>query len=106
MDDCVFCKISKKEIPSEFVKETENFFVIKDIKPSAPVHLLIISKNHFDDIKSVSDDLWVEVKKIAVELGAENGQTGYRIANNVGEAAAVKHFHVHFLGGVKSDRNV
>lgn len=106
MEDCVFCKIIKGEIPTDFIKKTDNFVVFKDIKPSAPVHLLIVSQKHFEDISKVSDELWVEVRKIAMELGREFSPDGYRVGNNAGNAALVKHFHVHFLGGVKSDRSI
>lgn len=106
MDNCIFCKIAKKEIPTILVKETNNFVVFKDIKPSAPIHFLIVSKEHLGDLKEVNDQKWAEVKKIALELGEEQKLSGFRIANNVGDAAMIKHFHVHFLGGIKVDRNV
>jgi len=106
MEDCVFCKIVKKEIPADIIKETEGFLVIPDIRPSAPLHLLIIPKVHIEDIRGISDEQWMEVKKIALELGEEKNQVGYRLANNAGEAAAIKHFHVHFMGGIKSDHRL
>lgn len=106
MQDCIFCKIAKKEIPTEFVRETDHFVVFKDIKPSAAIHLLIVPKQHVTDIQGVSDELWAEVKKIALGLGDEMRLTGYRLTTNAGEAALVKHFHVHFLGAVKADRGL
>lgn len=106
MQDCIFCKIVKKEISKEFVLETDNFVIFKDIKPSASVHLLIVSKEHIEDIKSLSDELWAEVKKISLGLADEMKQTGYRLVNNAGEAAAIKHFHVHFMGAITADRKL
>ena len=58
MTDCLFCKIAKKEIPSKFLYETEDFFVIKDINPKAPIHLLLIPKEHIE--QWVVQALWVE----------------------------------------------
>ncbi len=52
-EDCIFCKIVNKKIPVDIVKETDNFIVIKDINPVAPVHLLIISKRHYDSVLDI-----------------------------------------------------
>lgn len=106
MEDCIFCKIAKKEIPAEFVKETDNFVVFADIAPSAPTHLLIVSKEHYNDVRDMADNLWIEAKNIAVSLAKDRNLKGFRVANNVGEAAQVNHFHLHFLAGIKTDRKV
>lgn len=100
MEDCIFCKIVKKEIPAEIVKETDNFLIFKDIEPSAPIHLLIVPKVHYDDIKTVPDNLWQEVKTIILDLENTNKSEGFRIVNNAGVAALVRHFHVHLMGGI------
>ena len=52
-EDCIFCKIVNKEIPVDIVRETDNFIVIKDINPVAPIHLLIISKRHYDSVLDI-----------------------------------------------------
>ena len=52
-EDCIFCKIVNKKIPVDIIKETDNFIVIKDINPVAPVHLLIISKRHYDSVLDI-----------------------------------------------------
>ena len=52
-EDCIFCKIVNKKIPVDIVKETDNFIVIKDINPVAPIHLLIISKRHYDSVLDI-----------------------------------------------------
>ena len=106
MRDCVFCKIVKKEIPSEIVEETDNFVVFKDIKPSAPTHLLIVPKTHYKDVGGLSDELWAEVRSVALELQKNLKLEGFRLATNVGDAAMIDHAHVHFLGGIKKDRSV
>jgi len=106
MEDCIFCKIVKKEIPSTVVKETDDLLVFKNIKPSAPIHLLIIPKTHFDDISQISDSLWLEMRKVVLELATENKATGYRISNNTGDAAMIKHMHLHFMAGISAEREV
>ena len=52
-EDCIFCKIVNKKIPVDIVRETDNFIVIKDINPVAPIHLLIISKRHYDSVLDI-----------------------------------------------------
>lgn len=106
MEDCIFCKIVKKEIPTEIVKETEDLMVFKDINPKAPIHLLIIPKTHLSDISGADDDLWLKIKATILELARINNLKGYRIGSNVGQAAIVKHMHVHFLGPVSAEREI
>lgn len=104
--DCVFCRIIKGEIPSEKLKETENLIVIKDINPQASTHLLLIPKEHIGGIMDLSESVWSEIKKVAVDLIKENGLRGSRMAVNVGSAAIVPHMHVHLLGEVGADRKL
>ncbi len=106
MVDCLFCKIIKKEIPAEIEKETEKLLVFKDIYPKAPVHLLIVPKRHIPDISRVSDDVWQEIKEMAIKLAKEKKLDGFRLIHNVGESAAIPHMHVHFLGEVSKDREI
>lgn len=105
-DDCIFCKIVKKEIPAEIEKETENLLVFKDANPKAPIHLLIVPKKHIVDIREADDGVWIEIKKVAIELANEKQVSGFRITHNVGLAAMVKHMHVHFLGEVGVEREI
>lgn len=103
--DCVFCKIINKEIPSEFIYEDEKVAAFKDTSPQAPIHFLIIPKEHIesnDDVDEENSDLighiFVVAKKIAKEYGLTNG---YRIVNNCKEdgGQTVNHIHFHLLGG-------
>ncbi len=105
MEDCIFCKIVKKEIPAEVVFEDENFVAFKDIKPKAPLHLLIIPKKHIASVneaeerdKDLLGDLFLTAKKVAKEAQVDN--SGYRLSINVGEGAGqeVFHLHMHLLG--------
>lgn len=106
MEDCVFCKIVKGELPSEKIKETDNLLVFKSKFPDAPTHLLIVPKKHVTSIIEVSDTIWLEMKHIAVNLGKQYGFKGYRLVNNVGEAALIQHLHLHFMGEIDKNRKV
>lgn len=108
MDDCIFCKIVKGEIPSEKVYEDEKVLAFKDINPVTPIHVLVIPKKHFKDVLDVKEedkeiiaDLFQSINKIAKTLGIE--ENGFRIVNNCGEDAGqeVMHLHFHLLAGKK-----
>ena len=107
MDNCLFCRIVKGEIPSSKVYEDGKVYAFKDINPQAPVHVLVVPKEHFDDITDITakdgalcGELFKAAGRIASELGLANG---FRLITNCGPDAcqSVKHFHVHILGGTK-----
>ena len=102
----MFCKIIKKEIPSETIKETENLIAIKDIHPQADIHILIIPKNHTIDVNDLEDSVWTDIKKLGLELVKEKGITNFRMTTNAGDAAVVHHMHMHLLGEITSDRKI
>lgn len=106
MADCTFCKIIKGEIPSKVEKETKDLLVIHDINPKAPIHLLIISKKHINDIRDDNGEVWAEAGKLAKELAKEKKLTGFRLVHNAGDAAMIPHMHVQLLGGISADREV
>ena len=104
--DCIFCKIAKKEIPSKIVYEDDKIIGFEDINPQAPVHILIIPKEHIPMINDVEEkhsqligDMIIRAKKIAKEKGI--AETGYRLVFNNGKNAGqeVFHIHLHLLGG-------
>ncbi len=108
MDACVFCKIGNGELPAEFVYQDEEITAFKDVKPSAPIHILIVPKKHLGSVNDVSKDdqallgkMILLAKKIAVDLGVE--KSGYRLCVNNGPDAcqAVQHLHMHLLAGQK-----
>jgi histidine triad (HIT) family protein len=103
---CIFCKIVKGEIPAKKEKETSNLIVIRDINPQADIHLLIISKVHISDIREDSGVIWASIGKLAVKLAEEKSLKSFRLVHNVGEAALVKHMHVHLLGEVTVERKL
>lgn len=105
-EDCIFCKIIKKQIPCEVVYEDDKVIGFKDISPQAPVHIVIIPKEHFDDLNCIKEDqaqilghIFIVAKKIAQSLGI--AKSGYRVVTNCGEQGGqtVEHIHFHLLGG-------
>jgi histidine triad (HIT) family protein len=101
---CLFCKIINKEIPSSLVYEDDKVLAFNDISPKAPVHILVIPKQHVTSVSELEDisvvsDLFAAMKKIAKDKGIE--ESGYRIVVNHGADAgqAVPHLHFHLLGG-------
>ena len=107
MEECIFCKIIKGEIPSNKVYEDDEILAFKDINPMAPVHILVIPKKHIESTNEISQEdelligkMFTVIKKLAKE---NNLDKGYRIVNNCGEEGgqAVKHLHFHLLGGRK-----
>lgn len=103
--ECLFCKIINKEIPSDFLYEDDKLVAFKDINPQAPIHILIVPKEHIpsnDDISPEDSGLVGHVFTIAKKLARENGlEEGYRIVNNCKDygGQTVDHIHFHLLGG-------
>ena len=103
-EDCVFCKIVKGEIPATVVYEDERVLAFEDLNPKMPVHVLVIPKDHYENIgDGVSEETLGRVLAAAAEVARITGidASGYRIVSNTGEDAcqSVHHLHVHVLGG-------
>lgn len=107
MDNCIFCKIIKGDIPSAKVYEDEDMIIIKDLNPQAPVHLLLIPKEHYANIVEMSDaqaqTLAKCLKKLSTLTDKLGLQNGFRLVSNKGEdgCQSVGHLHIHILGGRK-----
>ncbi len=105
MEDCLFCKIVKKEIPTQIIYEDERTLVFKDIDPQAPIHYLIVPKQHFADVTNVpaGNDIVSHIFTVAVKMAIREGVSdeGFRVVNNCGELGgqSVEHLHFHFLAG-------
>ncbi|MEI0531612.1 histidine triad nucleotide-binding protein [Brachyspira pilosicoli] len=95
-NDCIFCKIVKGEIPSNFIKENEYCVVFKDLNPKSDVHLLVVPKKHLKDITEIDNDLMGKVLDTIKEVAKENNLESFRIVNNCGENAGQSVFHLHF----------
>jgi len=110
MEDCIFCRIANKKIPTEIIYEDEEILVFPDIKPKAPVHLLLIPKRHIvslQEVKPGDEKLLARMILAARKVAEKKGLAlaGYRLIINNGPDAgqAVPHLHLHLLGGIKLD---
>lgn len=112
MENCLFCKIVRGEIPSTKVYEDDIMIIIKDIAPQAPVHLLLIPKEHYANIIEMSDDqastLAKCIKKLSTLTDKLGLQGGFRLVSNKGAdgCQSVDHLHIHILGGHKLDEKM
>lgn len=100
MDDCIFCKIIKKEEPSKILYENEKCIVILTIGPANNGHALVIPKQHFESVSDVSEEVLKEIIVVTKQIGEnakkELGATGYNILNATGKDAQQSVFHLHF----------
>ncbi len=106
MEECIFCKIVKGEMPAEIVYQDEEVLAFKDINPEAPVHILVIPRLHFSALKELEDShqelighIFMVIKKVAREQNVE--ESGYRVVLNCGPDSGqiVHHMHFHIIGG-------
>lgn len=107
MDDCVFCKIARGEIPSKKVYEDDDLFAFHDIHPQAPVHFMIIPKQHIASLDHADASHAGVLGKLfakAGDMARSQGLTdGFRTVVNTGRVGRqeVYHLHVHVLGGTE-----
>lgn len=103
--DCLFCKIAAGAIPSKKAYEDEKVYAFYDIDPQAPVHILVIPKEHIQSVSQITPEnqeivghIFTVIAKLAKELDLKDG---YRVVSNVGEQGgqSVPHLHFHLLGG-------
>jgi histidine triad (HIT) family protein len=104
--DCLFCKMGSGAMDVPKLHDDELVFAIRDINPRAPVHLLIVPKEHIPDARQVGDEHGAVLARMYAVAGrlAEGegiGERGYRLAVNVGEdgGMTIAHLHMHVLGG-------
>ncbi len=102
---CVFCEIINGNIPSQCLYEDEYVYAFRDINPQAPVHFLVIPKQHIESVGKITaenSELVAKCFEVIPKLAAEQGlSNGYRIISNCGPDAgqSVEHLHFHVLGG-------
>ena len=106
MDDCLFCKIIRGDIPSQKVYEDEFTYAFRDIHPQAPVHVLVVSKAHVANLTDAAifpDEILAACLRTAAKVAQLEGISpeGYRLVSNCGKDAcqSVSHLHFHVLGG-------
>ncbi len=102
-DKTLFQKIMDREIPADFVYEDDDCIVIKDIRPKAPLHLLIIPRKPLPDTTHLKEEDWplyTHLHQVAVDLARKANCTNYRLQINTGEKAGqtVFHLHLHLIG--------
>ena len=104
--DCLFCRIARREVPATILFETERVIAFEDIRPKAPVHVLVIPRVHFaslDEAPEGSEGLLGELLVAARRAAREKGvaDTGFRVVLNTGPDSGqeVRHIHLHVLGG-------
>ncbi len=104
--NCVFCKIARHEQVAEMLYETDTHYVVRDIMPKAPIHFLVIPKEHIESVNHLPEDksglvgeMIVTAKNQAALQGI--GSTGYKLVFNVGKdgGQVIPHLHLHVLGG-------
>lgn len=97
--NCIFCKIVKEEIPTKFIYKDKDFAVFYDIKPKAPLHLLIIPKKHIEKLENekLLGKMIILTTKLAKKFKVDKG---YRLQFNIGKKAGqeISHLHLHLLG--------
>ena len=105
MENCLFCKIVKGDIPSTKVYEDETVLAFRDIAPMAPTHILVIPKVHIPSVDGVNPEnsgVVAHIFEVNPQIAAKEGLTnGYRVVSNCGSDAGqtVPHLHFHVLGG-------
>ncbi len=106
MQNCIFCKIIAREIPSDIVYETENVIAFTDIHPDAPVHVLILPKKHYPttfELSGQAPEIFGEMLQAASSIAREKkiDRSGFRLIlnTNADGGQEVFHVHMHLLGG-------
>ena len=111
---CLFCDIIAGKIPSTRVYENDDVLCFNDINPAAPVHVLVVPKKHFDNIRDLANGdegakyLLAVSKAIDEVARLEQLDGGFRVVNNCGEdgGQTVNHVHFHVIGGIKLDEHI
>ena len=103
---CLFCRIARRELPARILFETDRVLAFEDIRPKAPIHVLVIPKIHFaslNDVPDGSEDLLGEILAASRRAAREKGvaESGYRVVLNTGPDSGqeVPHIHFHVIGG-------
>jgi histidine triad (HIT) family protein len=103
-DSCLFCRIIRKEIPAKIVAETDDCIAFRDVNPQAPVHILVVPREHIPSLNQLTDSTVVSrLSALAAQLAEREGiaERGYRtvINTNADAGQTVFHLHLHLLGG-------
>lgn len=100
-DDCLFCKIVKKEVPAHILYEDEDILVFLDAYPNVEGHTLVIPKKHYEDIYEVTDEVLCKMYKVGKDITKnlmnKLDKNALTFLINYGEAQAIKHIHLHLM---------
>lgn len=104
MDQCLFCRIVRREIPAQIVLEDDQALVFKDVNPQAPTHVLVVPKKHLEALSASTDAdaaLLGHLQRVACRVASGAGLSSFRLVTNDGRGAgqSVAHLHYHLLGG-------
>ena len=102
--DCVFCGIAGGSVPAKLVHQDERCVAFPDLNPVAPLHVLVIPREHIDSLAQAADEaLTGQLFHVAARIAAEQGhaESGYRVVTNIGRdgGQSVRHLHIHLLAG-------
>lgn len=102
--ECLFCQIARGGVPAEMVYQDDQVVAFRDIHPKAPVHILVVPREHIQSIAHLENDrsdVLAEVLYTAKRVAAEKGLKGYKLVFNVGREGGqvIDHLHLHLLGG-------
>jgi histidine triad (HIT) family protein len=106
INDCLFCRIVKGEAPANFIYRDDDMVVFHDTRPKAPVHVLIVPKEHIESLNALDElhsaiisRMILKAKEIARILGID--ESGYKVIINVGRGGGqiIFHLHIHLIGG-------
>ncbi len=105
-EDCLFCGIVSGQVPADVVLEGERTLAFRDIKPQAPVHVLVIPKRHVDNLEAidalpdaVAKRLFAVASAVAEKLGVTEGGYAVRVNNGPDAGQEIFHLHLHVMGG-------
>lgn len=96
--DCIFCKITSGQIPTDYVAVSEHAVAFNDIHPRQPVHVLVVPKAHFNDVAELSllaPEVLADVMALAVKVANQTSSGSFRLTFNTGEEAGQTMFHAH-----------
>lgn len=106
--DCLFCKIINREVPTRFLYKDDDYVVFRDIKPAAPVHLLLVPRRHIrsiNDLQKEDESIIAGLFMLAKDMAKDQGvnTSGYKLLFNVekGGGQVIFHLHLHLIGGWK-----
>ncbi len=104
--DCIFCKIIRGELPTTKQYEDDTVLVIEDIHPAAPVHLLVMPKQHVRDIVEADEAMLNNLLRVVKKMISDKRIVNHRIVANGRGAQVIEHLHIHLMGGVDKERKL